>query len=57
MDEVEIPAEYATIKRQVIDTPGSMKEVLLPAQYKKVKSTFPDQKGGMIVWEEVDCNN
>ncbi len=57
MDEVEIPAEYATIKRQVIDTPGSMKEVLLPAQYKKVKSTVPDQKGGMIVWEEVDCNN
>lgn len=56
MEEVEIPAEYATIKRQVIDTPERIEEVVTPAQYKTMKKTVLDTKGGMAVWEEVDCN-
>lgn len=56
MDEVEVPAEYATIRRRVIDTPERVEEVTVPAQYKTVKRTVLDKKGGMTVWEEVDCN-
>lgn len=56
MDEIEIPAEYAVIKRQVIDTPERIEEVVTPARYQTVTRTVLDVKGGMAVWEEVDCN-
>ncbi len=56
MEEVEIPAEYTTIRRRVIDTPERVDEVVSPAKFKTVKRTVLDQKGGMTVWEEVDCN-
>lgn len=56
MEEIEIPAEYATIKRQVISTPEKVEEVVVPAKYKTVKRTVLDKKGGITVWEEVDCN-
>jgi len=56
MEEVEIPAEYATIKRQVIATPERVEEVAVAAKYKTVTRTVLDKKGGMTVWEEVDCN-
>lgn len=56
MEEIDIPAEYAVIKRQVVDSPAKEEEVVISAEYKTVVRTVLDQKGGMTVWEEVDCN-
>ncbi len=56
MEEVEIPAEYATIKRQVIDKPAQVIEEVVPAVTKTVTKTILTKKGGMAVWEEVDCS-
>jgi hypothetical protein len=36
---VEVPAEYATITRQVIDTPAATREVEVPAEWAKVKKS------------------
>jgi hypothetical protein len=36
---VEVPAEYATITRQVIDTPAATREVEIPAEWATVKKT------------------
>lgn len=55
MEEIEIPAEYATIKRQVVDRPARIEEVVTPAKYRTISKTSLDKKGGMAVWEEVDC--
>lgn len=56
MEEVDIPAEYTTISRRVVDVPAHKKEVVVPAEYVTVKRTVLDKKGGMTVWEEVDCD-
>lgn len=55
MEEVEIPAVYKVIKKRVIATPARVEEVTIPAKYKTIVRTVLDQKGGMAVWEEVDC--
>ena len=56
MDEIEIPAEYTTIKRQVIDRPAQVTEETVPAVTKTITRTVLVKKGGMAVWEEVDCS-
>lgn len=53
---VEIPAEYAVIKSQVIDRPASTTEVVVPAESKTVTKVELVKKGGVTVWEEVDCS-
>ncbi|MDO4729568.1 MAG: OmpA family protein [Bacteroidota bacterium] len=55
VEEVEIPAEYATIKREVIDTPATTRKVEVPAQTKTITKQVLTKKGGVTVWEEVDC--
>ncbi|ATA92108.1 OmpA family protein [Capnocytophaga canimorsus] len=55
VEEVEIPAEYATIKRQVIDRPASTRKVEVAAEFKTVSKQVLTKKGGVTVWEEVDC--
>ena len=55
-EDVEIPAEYAMIKKQVIDRPTTTKEELVPAVTKTVTRTELVKKGGITVWEEVDCS-
>ncbi|MDO5608308.1 MAG: OmpA family protein [Capnocytophaga sp.] len=55
VDEVEIPAEYTTIKRQVIDQPATTRKVEVPAETKTVTKQVLAKKGGVTVWEEVDC--
>jgi hypothetical protein len=35
--EVEIPAEYTTVKKRVVKTPTTTKKVAIPAEYKEVK--------------------
>jgi OmpA-OmpF porin, OOP family len=56
MDEMPIPAEYAVIKRKVIDQPAKVMEESVPGQTRTVTKTTLAKKGGMTVWEEVDCN-
>lgn len=56
VDEIPIPAEYATIKRRVIDQPARVIEDVVPAVTRTVTKTVLAKKGGMTVWEEVDCN-
>ena len=56
VEEVEIPAEYATIKKQVLDTPAYTTEEIVPAITKTVTKTVLVSKGGITVWEEVDCS-
>lgn len=55
VDEIEIPAEYATIKKQVVDQPARTIEEIIPAKTVTVTKTVLAQKGGMTVWEEIDC--
>lgn len=55
IEEVEIPAQYATIKVTEIIKPDSVVEEIVPAVTKTVTVTELVKKGGMAVWEEVDC--
>lgn len=56
VDEIPIPAEYAIVKRKVVDQPAKIMEETVPAQTRTVTKTVLAKKGGMTVWEEVDCN-
>lgn len=56
MEEVEIPAEYAIIKRQVVDQPARVIEETVPAVTTTVTRTVLTKKGGVTVWEEIDCS-
>lgn len=53
---VEIPAEYAMIKKQVVDKAAYTTEVVVPAVTKTVTKVELVKKGGITVWEEVDCS-
>lgn len=55
MDRVEIPAEYANITRQVVDVPATTIKETIPAKYETITKEVLVKKGGMTVWEEVDC--
>ncbi len=54
--EVEIPAQYSVIKKFVVDQPAKKVEKIIPAVTKTVTKTVLVKKGGITVWEEVDCN-
>ncbi|MFV9550458.1 OmpA family protein [Algibacter sp. PT7-4] len=55
MDQIDIPAEYATIKRQVLATSATTRSVTVPAKSQTVTRTVLAKKGGITTWEEVDC--
>lgn len=55
VDEIEIPAKYSTIKRVIVETPATTKKELVPAEYKTIRKKVLAKKGGITVWEEVDC--
>ena len=55
MDQIDIPAEYQTIKRQVVATPASTRSVTVTAKMQTVTRTVLAKKGGITTWEEVDC--
>ncbi|GLB53875.1 hypothetical protein NBRC110019_29160 [Neptunitalea chrysea] len=55
MKEIEIPAEYKIIKKEVVDTPAKVIEETVPAVKETITKTVLVKKGGMTVWEEVDC--
>ncbi|MDR1762661.1 MAG: OmpA family protein [Dysgonamonadaceae bacterium] len=56
VEEIDIPAEYATIKRTVVDRAAGVEETVVPAVSKTVTRRELVKKGGMTVWEAVDCN-
>lgn len=56
VDEIEIPAEYAIIKKQVVDQEAKVVEEVVPAVTQTVTRTELVKKGGITVWEEVDCS-
>ena len=55
MDQIEIPAQYSTIKRQVLATSATTRSVTVPAKSQTVTKTVLAKKGGITTWEEVDC--
>ena len=55
-EEVIIPAEYSVIKKQVVDRKASTTEEVVAAVTKTVTKTELVKKGGVTVWEEVDCS-
>ena len=55
VEEIEIPAKYATITRTVVDTPASTTEVPVEAVYKTVSKEVLKTKGGLTEWKEVEC--
>lgn len=55
VEEIEIPAEYATIKREIVDREATTRKVEVPAEYKTITRQVLVKKGGVTVWEEVDC--
>ena len=56
VEEIEVPAEYKTITKVVVDVPAGVKETIVPAVTKTVTKKELAKKGGITVWEEVDCN-
>lgn len=55
MEEIEIPAEYAVIKKEVVDKPARVEKEVVAVKTKTVTKSILVKKGGMTVWEEVDC--
>ena len=55
VEEIEIPAEYSTIREQVIDQPATVKEKIVPAVTESVEKEVLVKKGGVNIWEEIDC--
>ncbi|HKK88028.1 MAG TPA: OmpA family protein [Saprospiraceae bacterium] len=55
VEEITIPEEYATITKKVIKEEAQVVEKIIPAVTKDVTITKLVEKGGMAVWEEVDC--
>jgi len=54
-EEIDVPAEYTTIKKVVVDQPARVEEQVVPAVTKTITRKELAKKGGMTVWEEVDC--
>lgn len=55
VEEVEIPAVYDVIEREEVDQPARTVEEIVPAVTKTVTRTVLSKKGGMTIWEEIDC--
>ncbi len=53
--EVVIPAEYGMISKTVLVSPATTKSVTVPAEYKTITKKVLVKKGGVTVWEEVNC--
>jgi len=59
-EEIEVPAEYRTITKMVAADgggagAGGVRETIVPAVTKTVTKRELVKKGGLTVWEEVDC--
>ncbi|MDC7998206.1 OmpA family protein [Gilvibacter sediminis] len=55
VEEVEIPAEYATITKTVLVKDAQVVEETIPAVYKTITREVLQTKGGLTTWKEVEC--
>lgn len=53
--EIEIPAQYQTVKKRVLVKDETVREVSVDPQYRNESVRVLEKKGGMTVWEEIDC--
>ena len=54
--KIDIPAQYETVSREVLVSDETTKQVTVPAEYTDVKIKVLQQKGGLTVWREMDCD-
>lgn len=54
-EEIPVAEVTRTITKRVIDTPERVEETVVPAVYEEVSKQVLAKKGGVHVWEEVDC--
>lgn len=54
--KIVIPAKYETVSRQVLVSDETTKEITVPAEYTDVKIKVLQQKGGLTVWREMNCD-
>lgn len=52
---MEIPAEYTTVTRRELVRDETVKEIEVPAEYRIETVEVLKDKGGEIVWEEIEC--
>lgn len=55
VEEIAIPAEYTTVSRQVLVKDASVETTDVPAEYTSVTKEVLADKGGLTVWEEIEC--
>ncbi len=55
VEERVIPAEYSEITKQVLKAAATTRTIEIPAEYKTISKTVLKKKGGVTVWEEIDC--
>lgn len=55
VQEIDIPAEFKTISKRVLVKDEDVREVEVPAEYTVETITTLDDKGGVAVWEEIEC--
>ncbi len=56
VDEEEIPAEYETVIRKRLVQDETVREVEVPAETRTETIRVLKEKGGVTVWEEIDCS-
>jgi outer membrane protein OmpA-like peptidoglycan-associated protein len=55
VEEVDIPAEYRTITKRVLVSDETVEEIEVPAEYSNVSVQNIESRGGVKVWEEIEC--
>jgi len=56
VDEIEIPAEYKSITKRVLVKDEEVREIKVPEEYKVETIDVLQDKGGVNVWEEIECS-
>lgn len=55
VDTIEIPPVYETYTRRVLVQDATVKEIEVPAVYRTETVRRLKEKGGLTVWEEIEC--
>ncbi len=55
-EQTQVPAVTKTYTWRKLVTPSRTESISVPAEYKTVNTQTLTKKGGVTVWEEVDCN-
>src|SRR5205085_9881732 len=52
---VNLPAEYATVRRQKLKSPARTRKAVIPAEYAEIEKTIILEPGRMV-WQRVICD-